>query len=131
MLGKLWEQLEHHIITGLCVPYISYISTVEKLIYRIGQGSCSSPILWALLNKLILTALEETYDCITLVSVDNSTTSKRPDDYFVDDTTTGGTAYDDVMKEPIPFEKKELMSDDEAMVKRMEDMIQFFLTYYR
>jgi hypothetical protein len=58
MLGKLWEQLEHHISTGFGVSYISYISTVEKLLYGIGQGSCSSPIMWALLNQLILTALE-------------------------------------------------------------------------
>jgi hypothetical protein len=39
MLGKLWEQLEHHIITGFGVSDISYSSTVEKLLYGIGQGS--------------------------------------------------------------------------------------------
>jgi hypothetical protein len=75
MLGKLWEQLEHHMNTGFRVSDISYSSAVEKLLYRIGQGSCSSPILWALLNQLILTALEEKYECITLVSVDKSTIS--------------------------------------------------------
>jgi hypothetical protein len=41
MLGKLWEQLEHHITTGFGVSDISYSSTVEKLLYGIGQGSCS------------------------------------------------------------------------------------------
>jgi hypothetical protein len=75
MLGKLWEKLEHHISTGFGVSDISYSSTVEKLLYGIGQGSCSSPILWALLNQLILTSLEEKYECITLVSVDKSTIS--------------------------------------------------------
>jgi hypothetical protein len=75
MLGKLWEQLEHHISTGLGVSDISYSSTVEKLLYGIGQGSCSSPIMWALLNQMILTALEEKYECITLVAVDKSTIS--------------------------------------------------------
>jgi hypothetical protein len=67
MLGKLWEQLEHHISTGFGVSDISYSSTVEKLLYGKGQGSCSLPLLWSLLNQLILTALEEKYECITLV----------------------------------------------------------------
>jgi hypothetical protein len=126
MLGKLWEQLEHHISTGFGVSDISYSSTVEKLVYGIGQGSCLSPIMWALLNQLILTALEEKYECITLVSVDKSTISTRPGDSFVDDTTTG-TTDDDVTKDPVPIDGKELTSDEEAMVKRMEDVIQFFL----
>jgi hypothetical protein len=57
MPGKLWEQLEHHISTGNRISEAAYSSTVEK--YGIGQGSCSSPILWALLNQLIMTALGE------------------------------------------------------------------------
>jgi hypothetical protein len=126
MLGKLWEKLEHHSSTGFCVSYVSYSSTVENLLYGIGQGSCSSPIMWALLSQLILTALEEKYECTTLVSVDKSTISTRPGDSFVDDTRTG-TTDDDVTKDPVPIEEKELKIDEEAMVKRMEDIIQFFL----
>jgi hypothetical protein len=97
MLGKLWEQLEHHISTGFGVSDISYINAVEKMLYSIGQGSCSSPIIWSLLNHMILTALEEKYECITLVSVDKSTISTRPGDSFVDETMTG-TTDDDAMK---------------------------------
>jgi hypothetical protein len=126
MLGKLRKQLEHHISTGFGVSDISYSSTVEKLLYGIGQGSCSSPILWALLNQLILTALEEKYECITLASVDKSTISKRPGDSFVDYTTTGTTDAD-VTKDPFPIEEKELTSDKEAMIKRMEYITQFLL----
>jgi hypothetical protein len=126
MLGKLWEQLEHHISTGFGMSDISYNSTVEKLFYGIGQGNCSSPILWALLNQLILISLEKKYDCITLVSVDKSTTSMQPGDSFVDDTKTVMT-HDDVMKELVPIEKEELTSEEDAMVKRMEEIIQFFL----
>jgi hypothetical protein len=126
MLGKLCEQLEHHIGSGFGVSDISYSSTLDKLLYGIGQGSCSSPILWALLNQLIMTALEEKYECITLVSVDKSTISTRPGDSFVDDTTTS-TTDDDVPKYPVPIDEKELTSDEEALVKRMEDIIQFFL----
>jgi hypothetical protein len=37
-----------------------------------------------------------------------------------------GTTDEDVTKEPVPIEEKELTSDKEAMVKRMEDIIQFF-----
>jgi hypothetical protein len=126
MLGELFEQLEHHISTGLGVSDISYSSTLEKLLYGIGQGRWSSPILWAILNQLILTSLEEKYECKTLVSVDRTTISTRPGDAFVDDTTTG-TTDEDVTKEPVPIEENELTSDEEAMVKRMEDIITFFL----
>jgi hypothetical protein len=80
MLGKLWEQMEHHISTVFGVSAISYISTVEKLLHGIGQGSCSSPVMWELLIHLRLTALEEKYECITLVSDDESTISTRPGD---------------------------------------------------
>jgi hypothetical protein len=110
MLGNLWEQLEHHISTGFGVSDISYSSTVEKLLYDIGQGICSSSIMWELLNQLILTDLEEKYECITLVSVDKSTISTRPVDSFVDDTTTG-TTDDDVTKDPVLIDEKELTRD--------------------
>jgi hypothetical protein len=60
-LKKLGEapgtQLEHHVCTGFGVSGKSYFSALEKLIYGIGQGSCSSPILLALLNQQIITAL--------------------------------------------------------------------------
>jgi hypothetical protein len=105
MLGKLWEQLEHHISTGFGVSDISYSSTLEKLLYEIGQGSCSSPIMWALLSQLILTALEDKYECITVVSVDKSTISTQRGDSFVDDTMTGATD-DDVTKDPVPINEK-------------------------
>jgi hypothetical protein len=43
------------------------------------------------------------------------------------DNTRTGTTDDDVTKDPVPIDEKELTSDKEAMVKRMEDIIQFFL----
>jgi hypothetical protein len=91
MLGLLWAQLEHHVTTGVGVSAASYKSTMDKLLYGIGQGSCSSPIVWALLNQLLLTALGQEFDFISLVSVDSITTDTRPGDLFVDNTTTGAT----------------------------------------
>jgi hypothetical protein len=88
-LGKLWEQLEHHILTGYGISDTTYSSTVEKLLYGIGQGSCSSPVLWSLLSRVITTALGEKFYCIKLVSVENCKTNTRPGNSFVDDTTTG------------------------------------------
>jgi hypothetical protein len=70
MLGLLWARMQHHMCTGFGVSETTYGSTIEKLIYGIGQGSCASPILWALLNQLILTALEDNFDCIRLVAID-------------------------------------------------------------
>jgi hypothetical protein len=127
MLGKLWEQLEHHISTGYGISETMYIITVEKLLYGIGQGSCSSPILWALLNKLIMT-LGEKSECITLVSVDKSKTSTMHGGSFAVDTTPGATS-DDTMREPAPIKEKELTVyevDEVAIIELMSVVIQFF-----
>jgi hypothetical protein len=126
MLGKLWEQLEHHISTGYGISEATYSSTVDKILYGIGQGSCSLPILWALLNQLIMTALGEEFDCIKLVSVVNSTTNTRPGDSFIDDTTTG-VASDDTAREPVPLEVTDLTVDEVELIDQMQVVIPFFL----
>jgi hypothetical protein len=99
---------------------------VDKLLYVIGKGSCSSPILWALLNQLIMTALGEKFDCIKLVSVDNSTTNTRPGDSFVEDTTMGVTS-DDTASDPVPIEVTDLTADEAELIGQMQVVIQFFL----
>jgi hypothetical protein len=91
MLGLLWAQMQHHICTGFGVSETTYGSIIEKLLYGIGQGSCASPILWALLNQLIIAALEEKLDCIRLVAIDGVEEHLRPGGSFVDDTTCGLT----------------------------------------
>jgi hypothetical protein len=70
MLCLLWAHLEHHIATGYGVSDKTYSSTLEKFLYGIGQGGCASPILWALLNQLLLTAVGDKLDCIRLIAVD-------------------------------------------------------------
>jgi hypothetical protein len=101
-------------------------STTDKLLYGIGQGSCSSPIVWALLNQLLLTALGEEFDCILLVSVDGRTTDTHPGDSFVDDTTTGATD-DNHYIDPISSTVRGLTQEEDSLVARMEVIIQFFL----
>jgi hypothetical protein len=63
-----------------------------------------------------------------VVSVDKTTTINRPGDSFVDDTTPG-TADDNITKELIPANEKELTDEKEAMVNRMEDITQFILDF--
>jgi hypothetical protein len=126
MLGPLWAQLEHHVATEFGVSDASYKSTMDKLLYGIGQGSCSSPIMWALLNQLLLTSLGEEFDCISLVSIDGITTDIRPGDSFMDDTTTG-TTDDSHNLEPIPSTVRGLAQEEDSLVARMEVIIQFFL----
>jgi hypothetical protein len=99
---------------------------VDKSLYGIGQGSCSSPLLWALLNQLIMTALGEKFECIKLVSVDNSKTNTRPGDSSIDDTTTGVTS-DDTAREPVFLEEQDMMTDEVELIERMQVVIQFFL----
>jgi hypothetical protein len=126
VLGLLWAQLEHHMATGFGVSDASYKSTMDTLLYGIGQGSCSSPIVWALLNQLLLTTLGEEFSCISLVSVDGIATDTRPGDSFVDDTTTGVT-YDNHNLEPIPSTVRGLTQEEESLVALMEVILQFFL----
>jgi hypothetical protein len=126
MLGKLWEQLEHHISTGYGISEATYSSTVQKLLYGIGQGNCSSPILWALLNQLIMTALGVKFDCIKLVLVDNSMTKTRPGDSFVDDTTTGVISYN-TARDPVPTEVTDLTADEDEPIDQIQVVSQFFL----
>jgi hypothetical protein len=107
MLGLLLAHMEHHVCTGFRVLDKTYGSTIDKLLYGIGQGSCASPILWALINQLLLTALGEKFTCIRLVAIDGVAEHIRPGDSFVDDTTTGST-NDDPELEPAPTEQAEL-----------------------
>jgi hypothetical protein len=78
MLGLLWAQMEHHVCIGFGVSDKTYGSTTEKLMYGIGQGSCASPILWALINQLLLAALGEKFTCIRLVVIDGEEEHIRP-----------------------------------------------------
>jgi hypothetical protein len=126
MLGLLFAQLEHHVETVFGVSDTSYKSTMYKLLYGIGQGSCSSPIMWALLNQLLLKSLREDFDCISLVFVDGETTDTRPGDSFVDDRTTVATD-DNHNLESIPSSVIELTQEEEGLVARMDIIIKFFL----
>jgi hypothetical protein len=126
MLGLLWAQLEHHIATGYGVSDKTYSSTLDKLLYGIGQGGCSSPILWALLNQLLLTALGIKFDCIRLIAVDGVEEDVRPGDAFVDDTTRGETNEDTTI-EPLDAEVTVLTLSEEELIGKMQMIIQLFL----
>jgi hypothetical protein len=93
----------------------TYGSNVYKLLYVIVHGSFSSPILWALLNQLIVTAHGEKFECIKVVSVDNSQTDRRPVDSFIDDTTTG-VILDDTAREPVLLEDKDMTTDEIGLI---------------
>jgi hypothetical protein len=126
MLGLLWAQLEHHVATGFGVSEASYKSTTDKLLYGIGQGSCSSPIVWALLNQLLLMAPGEELDCISLVFVDCITTDTRPGDSLMDDTATCATD-DNHNLDPISSTVRGLTQEKDSLVARMEVIMKFFL----
>jgi hypothetical protein len=126
MLGLLWEQMEHHVCTGFGVSDNTYGSTTEKLLYGIGQGSCASPIMWALINQLLLAALGEKFTCIGLVAIDGEEEHIRPGDSFVDNTTTG-TTNDDSELESVSHDISDVASSKETLIAKMEEIIQFFL----
>jgi hypothetical protein len=104
----------------------SYSSILEKLVYGIGQCSCSSPIPWALFNQLLLAALGEEFYCIHIMSIVGTSNITRPGDSFVDDTTTGAT-IDECNADPTYKDVKELTDEEEKLVVRREDIIQLFL----
>jgi hypothetical protein len=124
MIGLLWARLEFHISAGYGVSDKTYSSTLKKLMYGTGQGGCASPILRALLNQLLLTALGEKFDCIILVSVDGKEEHAGPGDSFVDDTTTGVT-NDDTTMDPVPVEVTEMKQSEEDLIGQMQTIIKF------
>jgi hypothetical protein len=126
MLGLLWAQIKHHICTGFGVSEDTYGSSLDKLMYCIGQGSCAVPILRAMLNQIILAALDEKFDWIRLVTVDGVEEHIRPDDSFTDETTCGATD-EDVKMEPVHSPVNELSDIEETPVACIEKIIQFFL----
>jgi hypothetical protein len=126
MLGLLWSQLEHHMCTGYGVSDATYISSLDKLLYGIIQGSCASPIVWALLNQLLLASLGDKFDCIILVADDCAEEHIMPGDSFVNDTTCGAT-NDDPDIEPTGVEVQQMTESEEKLVTRMQDIVQFFL----
>jgi hypothetical protein len=126
MLGLLWAQMEHHVCTSFGVSDKTYGSTTEKLLYGIGKGSCASPILWALINQLLLAALGEKFTCILLVAIDGEEEHIMLGDSFVDDNTTG-TTNDDSKLEPVSHVISDLTSSEETLIAKMEESIQFFL----
>jgi hypothetical protein len=74
----------------------------------------------------LLTSLGEEFDCISLVSVDVNTTSPHPFNSFEDDMTTC-TTDDDHHPEPISCLVSDLTPEEESLVARMEEIIQFFI----
>jgi hypothetical protein len=126
MLGLLWSQMEHHVCTGFGISDKTYGSTIDKLLYSIGQCSCASPILRVLINQLILAAMGEKFTCIRLVAIDGVEEHIRPGDSFVDDTTTGST-NDDPELDTVSTDQAELTTSKETLVAKIEEIINFFL----
>jgi hypothetical protein len=130
LLGLLWAQMEYHVCTGFGVSDKKYVSTTEKLLYGIGQGSCTSPILWALINQLLLAALGEKFTCILLVAINGEEEHIMPGDSFVEDNMTG-TTNDDSELDPVSHVISDLTSSEETLIAKMEEIIQFSLIYFR
>jgi hypothetical protein len=98
----------------------------KKPMYGIGQGSCASPIMWSLINQLLLADLGEKFTCIRLVAIDGEEEHIRPGDSFVDDNTTGTTNNDSELK-PVPHILSDLTSSEETLIANMEEIVKFFL----
>jgi hypothetical protein len=98
----------------------------KKLLYGIGQGTCASPILWALINQLLLAALGERFTCILLVAIGGEEEHIGPGDSFVYDTTTVTTNNDSKL-ETVSHVISDLTSSEETLIAKMEEIIQFFL----
>jgi hypothetical protein len=118
--------MEHRVCTDFGFLDKPYGSTDEKLLYAIVQGSCVSPILWALINRLLLEALGENFTCIRLVVIDSEEEHIRPGNTFVDDIMTGSTK-DNSELELVSDDISDLTSSKEMLIAKMKDIIVFFL----
>jgi hypothetical protein len=123
-----WNITFAHVCTGYGISDAPYSSSLDTILYGIGQGSCASPILWALLNQLLLAALGDKFDCIRLVAVNGVEEHTISGESFVDDTTCGAT-NDDPDIEPTGVKVKQLTQSEEKLATRMQDIVQFFLDF--
>jgi hypothetical protein len=64
------------------------------------------------------------------MSVDEKTIDTHPGDSFVDNTTTVAT-YDNKHLKPIPSSVSDFTQEEEGLVSRMEEIIQFSSTFYK
>jgi hypothetical protein len=85
MLVLFWAQLDHHVCTGYGISDTTYSSMLKILLYGICSAA-ASPILWSLLNQLLLAALDENYYFI-LAAVDGIEDHIQPGDSLIDYTT--------------------------------------------
>jgi hypothetical protein len=90
------------------------------------KGGCASPILWALLNTLLLEELGEKFDCIRLVSIHGEAEHVRPVDSFIDYTTTGVT-NDGTTMDPVPVKVTDLTQSEEDLSGQMQIIIELLL----
>jgi hypothetical protein len=103
--AKLLSFLEHGLHTKGCLIVNGALHTesrvsmlnLEAVIFfdcvwfEAGVEICASPILWALLNQLLLAALGEKFSCFRVVAIDGEEEHIRPGDSFIDDTMPGST----------------------------------------
>jgi hypothetical protein len=102
--------------------------TLHHWIYFCTESAKESapPILWALLNQLLLAAPDDKFDCINLFAVDGVDEHIRSGESSVDDTTCGATNNNPDI-EPTWVVVQQPTEREEKMVTRMQEIVQFFL----
>jgi hypothetical protein len=78
------------------------------------------------MKHILLVTLGENFTFIHLVEIDGMEEHIHQGYSFVDDTTTGDTD-DDPELEPTPTDQVELTTSKEALIAKMEEIIQLFL----
>jgi hypothetical protein len=87
-LASCTEQLKHHVKTALGISSSFIQSTPEGVLYRSGQGSSRSPLLWIMIIVILFRMLQAqlgtgaTYTCPRTLLTTNHTTKA-----FVDNST--------------------------------------------
>jgi hypothetical protein len=110
---------------ALGVSAKSYCSTLEKLLYGLGQGSTPATNLWGILHGLVMNALALSFIGIMILSVSKQRQHKRIGEGFIYDTGLGTTnPHSTTIK---PTSMKAITTKESESHTKANGILQFFL----
>jgi hypothetical protein len=125
MIDKTWSRRKCHVKAEFGVLARSYRSTLEELIYGLGQLSTSATGIWVIIHRIVMHALELSFIGIIILSVAKRLQHKRIDECFIGDAGMGTTKphYTAITQ----MSKKTLTNEERELHTKANRTLQLFL----
>jgi hypothetical protein len=125
MIEKTWSGRKCHVKTAFGVSARSYSSTLEKLLYGLGQGSTPATDIWGIIHGLVMNALALSLTGILIISIAKRRQHERIGEGFIDYTGLGTTnPYSTTIN---PTRMKALKNEERELHTNANGILQLFL----